>query len=116
MISYIALRHIVWFALPLIYSITASPPMPTNNNMIPLTFRLVAASCRPGLPVVAAAPAVPCESPVAVTGAFTTTTEVRVCTSPLGSVVTKTFSDVEREKDTSTAEERNVTRPPPMVL
>jgi len=63
-----------------------------NSSPIRPGSRIVAApDARPGAPDVAAAPAEPvipaALPPPAVTGAFTTTTEVEVSTFPLGRVV-----------------------------
>jgi hypothetical protein len=53
---------------------------------------------------------------VPVTGAFTTTTLVRVSTRPSAAVLNTTFVELERVKETSTLREVSVTSPPPIVL
>ena len=81
---------------------------------------MAAPDARPGAPDVAAAPAEPVTPaafpPPAVTGAFTTTTEVEVSTFPLGRVVKYRCVDVDGVKLTPSELEVSVTRPPPYVL
>jgi hypothetical protein len=64
------------------------PPRPASTATALPILRDEPTFCSPGsLPVVAAAPAAPVASPVSVTGALTTTTDVDVRTDPSGAVV-----------------------------